>query len=391
MSAAPSLVARRAVVFVIASTFAGFSCLYLLLPTVPLIAEQSSGRLGAGLATGAFMTATVACQALMPSILRRKGAHGVFVLGLALIGVPGLCYSFSSHIAVILVVTAVRGAGFGIIAVVGAALCAVFADPERRGRALGIYGFFTAGAGIVYPPLGVALFDSGQRGVLFVVASAVAAGGAVLAWLRLPRQALAVPETGSVQAALRDRGVLASLLSFFPAAMFFGAVYSFLVLLHPHTGSGALLAFGIAMTSGRLVAGARVDRVPFALLVIPGVVMTLVGSLAIGVLADGMAVVVAAAAAGAGCGVLGTATLADVMHRRGPDEFASSSTAWNLCFDGGAAIGSIGFAVVASTAGLKPVFIGAAVCVAVCGLCAQWVAHGASRRRVVSPPAPPRP
>ena len=125
------------------------------------------------------------------------------------------------------------------------------------------------------------------------------------------------------------------------------------------------------------------------LLVIPGVAMTLVGSLAIGVLTDGMGVVLAAAAAGAGCGVLGTATLADVMRRRGPDEFASSSTAWNLCFDGGAAIGSIGFAVVASTAGLEMVFIGAALCVAVCGSWAQWVAHssppGASSRHVPGP------
>jgi predicted MFS family arabinose efflux permease len=380
---------RRALALVIVAAFSGFSCLYMLLPTVPLIAAQTSGRLGAGMATGVFMTATVASQALMPWILRRFEGHTVFVLGLVVLGLPGVCYALSRHIAVILAVTAVRGIGFGVIAVMGAALCALFADPARRGQALGVYGFFTAGAGIVYPPLGVALFDGGHRQALFVVSSALAIMGGALTWALLPRRALAVPAAGSVRAVVRDRRVLATLLTFFPAAMLFGAIYSFLVLLHPHVGSGALLAFGIAMTSGRLLAGSRVDRTRFEVLAIPAVIVTVLGSLGLGLVTDDAATVVAAAAAGAGCGVLGTATLADVMRRSGAAHYAAGSTAWNLCFDGGAAVGSSGLAVVAATASLEMVFLLAAAAVAAGGLGAWFflLARGPASEHQPAPPA----
>jgi predicted MFS family arabinose efflux permease len=379
---------RRSLALVIVAAFSGFGCLYLLLPTVPLIAEESSGRLGAGMATGVFMTATVVSQALMPWILRRFEAHTAFVLGLLILGFPGLCYGLSPHIAMILTVTAVRGLGFGVVAVMGAALCALFADPARRGRALGTYGFFTAGAGIVFPPIGVAIFDAGLRDTLFVASSAVAVGGGVLAWLSLPRRALAVPAAGAVGAVLRDRGVAASLVSFFPAAMLFGAIYSFLVLLHPQVGSRALLGFGVAMTAGRLVAGSRVDRTRFPVLLIPAVASTVLGSLALGLVSHAAATVIAAAAAGMGCGVLGTATLADVMRRCGPANYAASSTAWNLCFDGGAAIGSSGLAVVAATGSLEMVFWVAAASVAA-GALAAWCVAPDSQQVAEPRPVPP--
>jgi hypothetical protein len=64
------------------------------------------------------------------------------------------------------------------------------------------------------------------------------------------------------------------------------------------------------------------------------------------------------------------------MRRCGPANYAASSTAWNLCFDGGAAIGSSGLAVVAATGSLEMVFWVAAASVAAGALAGWYVAPG---------------
>jgi hypothetical protein len=82
--AAARLTPSRAVLAFAACGFAG---LYLLFAVVPVLASRSGGRIGAGLATGVFMGATVLFQAAMPYIMARVRPH--ILLGISLLLLAG--------------------------------------------------------------------------------------------------------------------------------------------------------------------------------------------------------------------------------------------------------------------------------------------------------------
>jgi predicted MFS family arabinose efflux permease len=348
-----------------------FGCLYTLLATVPVMAEDAGGSAGAGLATGTLMGTTVAAQALMPWLLRRIAARTLFVIGLVVLGGPSPLYRYADDIGVILAVTGVRGIGFGIVVVMAAMLVSLFAEPHRRGRSLGIYGFSTALVGVVGPPLGLALHRGGHDDLLFIGSGCLAVAGGALAAVQLPARDIAGPPAGALRAVVSERRIAAPLLALLPASMVFGAVYSFLVLLRPDSATRALLGFGVALTLGRLWGGTKADSVAPSLLATPAMVMSALGALVVALFGQDVVVIAASTALGAGVGVVGSATLADVMQRAGTARYAAGSAAWNMCFDLGAALGSAGLAVIAASS-LSAPFVVVASTIAVAGGLA-WV------------------
>jgi predicted MFS family arabinose efflux permease len=370
-SAAPR---RRALAASIVATVLGFGSFYSLLAAVPLMAENQGGRSAPGLATGALMATTVVTQALTPWLLRRAATRTVFVTGLVALGAPCFLYRLSDDVSLLLIVTAARGVGFGIVAVMGAALCVHFASPQHHGRILGIYGCMIATTGIAMPPIGVAMFDHGQADELFLIAAFLALAGGAAANL-LPRRSLSAPPAGALRALLGDRRILGALVVFFPAAMLFGAVYSFMVLLRPDVGSRALLTYGVAMTAGRLAAGATVDRIGTGIgsLVDGAATITAAAAVAIAVFEQDAVTLLAAFVAGLGVGVLGNWTLAVVLRRAGASHYVTGSTAWNLCIDTGIGVGSAGLAGVAAVLGLRAVFALAAAAFVLACLAARWL------------------
>ena len=96
----------------------GVGCLFvgttLLVPVVPVLAERTAGSSGAGIATAAFYFPAVCVQLAMPSLLRRVPTAPLLVTGLLLAGLPSLLYIvLAERLFAVLVVTAVRGVGFG--------------------------------------------------------------------------------------------------------------------------------------------------------------------------------------------------------------------------------------------------------------------------------------
>jgi MFS family permease len=131
----------RPVVLLILVSFAALFGFQLLLSVVPLYADEvGGGSSGAGLATAAFMLSTVLTQIQMPRILGRYGYRRALAAGLLFLGVPALFYAYAGTLVAILVVTLVRGVGFGIVTVAFAALIVELAPPGRRGEALGLLG-----------------------------------------------------------------------------------------------------------------------------------------------------------------------------------------------------------------------------------------------------------
>jgi predicted MFS family arabinose efflux permease len=355
---------------------AGFAGLYLLFAVVPVLAATEGGRVGAGLATAVFMGATVTLQALTPRLMAVVRPHVLLGASLLLLGVPTVLYAVRPSLVPLLLITALRGAGFGLVTVVGTGLVSAYTAPERRGAALGVYGLTTSTAGIASPSIGLLLLHSSASQTTYWLGAAVPV--AALGLLFVIRKASPGPvgaEDGpgrTLRVAWRDPRLRATAMLFFPCAVGYGAVYTFLPLLSADAPAG-LLAFGAGFAAARLGFGRVADVVRPALLAVPLLGLAALGIVATATFPGGYGLIVSVAAAGAGMGGMATVSLVEVMSAVRTGESPLAAAMWNLTFDVGIASGGLALGVVAQLAGYRSVFVVSAVAIvlALAGAVAQ--------------------
>lgn len=352
-----SVLTRDLAAMLLATTgaFAGF---FLLLSVVPLYAvEGGAASSGAGAVTGALMLSTVATQLAVPWLLGRLGYRITLALGLLFLGLPTLALVWASGLPEILLVTLLRGVGFGILTVVGGALIAELVPPERRGLGIGLYGLAVGAPNVLALPLGVWLAGNVGFGPVFVA-------GTAAPLLGLP--ALLVLSVPPPPANGEGLGVLAGLLDGRLARPLFvlcgvtlaaGVVVTFLPLAAGGgAASAALLAQGGATMITRWLGGVLGDRYGARHLLAPGVLAAGAGVVA-PVWAENTALLISGMLLfGAGLGVLQNATLVLMFERAGPQGYGSASALWNVAFDAGTGLGAVVFGVVVQYAGFGPAF-----------------------------------
>jgi predicted MFS family arabinose efflux permease len=354
-------IVNRPLLLVFMASFGAMAGFFLLLSVVPLYAESvGAGGVGAGLATGALMATTVAGELAVPRLLGRFGHRAVLAVGLVLLGAPALALPAADALPAILAVNLVRGLGFAVCVVVGAALVAALVPPERRGEGLGLYGIVVGVPGVAFLPLGVWLVDQAGYPAVFV-AGAVAALAGLAAVPGLPgrRPAADDPPVG-VLAGLRAPALIRPAVAFSATAMAAGVVVTFLPLAVTRGPEGlvplALFVQAAVVTASRWWAGRHGDRHGPARLLIPGVVATAAGIGAL-VLVDRPVVVLAAMGLfGSGFGVMQNASMATMLNRVAPSGYGAVSAIWNLAYDLGMGVGAFGFGLVVARTGYPPAF-----------------------------------
>ena len=126
---------------VLAATVAAFGGYALLLPVLPLwVASSGAGPALAGSVTGVFMAATVITQLGVPALLRAVGHRAALIGAAFALGAPAALLVLTPSPWLAMPVAVVRGAGFGVLTVAGAALVSDLVPARVRGRATGIYG-----------------------------------------------------------------------------------------------------------------------------------------------------------------------------------------------------------------------------------------------------------
>jgi predicted MFS family arabinose efflux permease len=372
----------RALLAVFVASFGAMTGFYLLLSVVPLYAEAiGAGGVGAGLATGALMAATVAGELAVPRLLARFGYRLLLAAGLVLLGAPALALPAAATMPAILLVSVVRGLGFAVCVVVGGALVASLVPPERRGEGLGLFGIVVGVPGVVALPLGVWLVgEAGYPAVFVAGAVAALAGLAVVAGLP-GREPAREPPVG-VLAGLRTAALVRPAVSFSAAAMAAGVVVTFLPLAVTG-GAGtlaapALFVQAVAATLSRWWAGRYGDRHGPAVLLVPGMVAAAAGVLALVGVDRPAAVLAGMALFGAGFGVTQNASMTVMLNRVAPSGYGTVSAIWNLAYDAGIGVGAFGFGVVAARTGYPAAF---AVTAALVALAAAGVERRPPRGR----------
>ncbi len=324
---------------------------YLLLSVVPLYAEGArSGGGAAGLATGGLMFATVAGVLLSPRLVARFGNRVTLAAGLFLLGAPALLLTVSGHIAWIVAICLLRGLGFAVTLVAGSALTVSLLPPERRGEGLALVGIVSGVPALVALPLGVWWAAEVGYGPVSAVGGLVALA-AILSVPSLPRQEAVEGKRIGLAAGFRTGQLVRPTVVFAATALACGIVVTFLPLAVPAASSGlvavALFVQPATMTVARWLAGRHGDRHGPARLVLPGLLLSALGTLMLAFTHSPVAVVAGVAVFGIGFGACQNATLSLMYTRVPAGGNATVSAMWNFAYDAGMGVGAVGFGLLA--------------------------------------------
>ncbi len=359
------LPAMRALVGVTSLGFASYCLTLASLPTYAVLGGAPAAT--AGLVTAVFLLVTVLLQGTLPALTARFGAPRVLVAGLLAIGLPSPFYVVDDGLAWLCALSAVRGAGFAVLTVLGSTLAAQVAPLARRGESIGIYGLAIAVPNLIAVPAGVALVLDGHADVM-----AWLAASPLLGILFVPVLARAVAGRGDGDVA--GSGRAAALAALLPSAVLFGVtlavggVVTFLPIERPDgsTATIALLLFGVTGALSRGRAGLLADRLGGRLLLPVSVAVAAAGMvvLAVGLTTADPVLLVGAAVMGAGYGATQNLTLLAAFARAGEAGTTSASAVWNAAFDSGTAAGAAVLGLVAAGVGLSTTYVLSAVLLA---------------------------
>ncbi|MCW2534050.1 MAG: Arabinose efflux permease family protein [Blastococcus sp.] len=374
-----SLVRSRGMQALIGVTVLGFASYCLTLASLPAYAVTGgAAESTAGVVTAVLLTVTIAVQLMVPALTARFGIGPVLVAGLVAMGVPSPFYVLGDSLGWISALSAVRGAGFAVLTVLGATLAAQVAPPERRGESIGLYGLAIAIPNLVAVPAGVALVLNGHVGWLSWLAASPLLGVPLVPLLMrsVAPQARPGPATGRTAM----RAALAPSLVLFVVTLAGGGLVTFLPIERPDgvLATAALLLFGVTGAVTRWRAGLLADRLGSRLLMPLALVVAAVGLVLVGVglWSAGVWVLVGAAVFGAGFGAAQNLTLLAAFARAGENGTTTASAMWNISFDAGTAIGALALGFLAAGIGLDWTYV------VVAGLLAAAVPLASAAARV---------
>ena len=363
---------------VLAATLAAFGGYALLLPVLPLwVASGGAGPALAGSVTGVFMAATVLTQLGVPALLRVVGHRAALIGAAVALGAPAALLALTPSAWLAMPVAVLRGAGFGVLTVTGAALVSDLVPPRVRGRATGIDGLAIGTPQLVLLTGGVwAWARLGPVPVLLV--------GALLPLLAIPamavlprRVASPVSEPEPEPESESDGPVPVGRPAFLAAAVApwlvmlvcaasAGGVITVLPLAQPAgVAAAALFALTAAQLVGRSVSGELGDRLGMTgRVTAPALVVAAAGAgvVAWGLVDAGTATVLAGAGlVGLGFGAVQNDTLVTLFARAGPGRSGPASSVWNTAYDAGTGLGATALAAVLGAAGAPWAFVVAAL------------------------------
>lgn len=349
-----ALKASKAIVLIGAM---GFASMYVLFTVAPVLAFEIGGSVAAGLATTVFMVFTIVAQLCTPMALRRFAPSVILGGALLLLAVPSLAYLTEPSFAVILVAAALRGVGFGLVTIVCTVLVTVYSTSGREGSALGVYGLSTSLTGVVAPVLGLVMLEW-WRPLPAIFAFVIPVAGLFL--LGVIRRVSPAPRSGSSSSNSEPRVPIAPMLLtlgiFFPVAIAYGSVYTFLPLATAGAAA-ALFIFGIGFAAGRLAGGRLVDTWTARAVLVPGILVATVGMVLLALSLDSGTAWIAVLPLGIAAGVVASSSLAGMMKAASSHEYGVVSTAWNLTFDLGIAIGGLGVGILVGVQGFSTAFL----------------------------------
>ncbi len=335
--------------------FTGF---YLLLPTMPLYIKSLGGTESqVGLVAGVFTLTAVVFRPIVGGLLDRYGRRPFMIAGLLLFVLSMGLYPWASAFALLLALRVLHGASWALSTTAVSTSITDIIPASRRGEGMGWFGMAMTVAMAIGPTVGVWALDGGEYSRLFGIATGLSAVAFLLAIsARIPKH----PRSSSRKIVLFERSVLPLTAALFFLSVAYGGITTFLPLFGEsiRVNSGTFfLVYALALTLARPVAGKLSDRFGEAVVIVPGLIVTVLSLAVLSFSTNLAGVVVAAVLYGIGFGSAQPALQAANLRLAPPERRGVASASFMTAFDLGIGLGSIVLGWVSQYTGYETLFL----------------------------------
>lgn len=350
----------------------GVASFSILLPLSPAWAlARGASEAAAGGVTTVLMATTIMAQFAMNGALRKFGWTRVLAVGLIALGAPATLQVLGTSAAFILISNALRGIGFGILTVGGATAIALLVPAERRGAAVGAYGFAIAFPQLLLMSSAPVLDQRFGSFAMTLIATLPLVGlllvrplGSVLD--RYAASNRTPVDSGSPAQRSTFRLVAPSLLVLLIATSGTGAVLTFASQMASDALSAAIMIFCVtgSATPARWIFGVLSDHrdTPRMTAGLCAALLLGMAALSAGLLvgdpdASQWVLYVGSVLLGLAYGGLQSTSLVTAFRLGGSARLTRVSVLWNVSFDLGTGMGALAVGALATAAGLPFAFI----------------------------------
>ena len=256
---------RRTFAGLIAAAMTGYLLIGVVIAVLPVYVKDTLGGsdVTVGIVLGAVPLGMLLTRPVAGRVIDRRGPRSVIVVALLAAAVAGALYPLAGSAATLLPARFLHGAAEACVYTGGLVWVVGMVSPERRGRAIGLYGLCVWSGFTIGPPLGQIAHELGGFNAVWALAAIPPAIGALVV-SRLPAAPEPVEHEGRRQ--LLPPGSVKPGIGGGLAGIGIAAINGFVVLLCIDRGFGqtsgaiAIALFAFATLVGRLVAGGLPDR-----------------------------------------------------------------------------------------------------------------------------------
>lgn len=345
---------------------------YVLVAALPIVitSELSGSDLDAGLAMTYFQIGTIVCRLFAGRLIDGFNKRVVLLLSTALFFIIMGLFNFTTSLEAIFVLRGLHGVVFALGTTVMAALAVLVLPPNRKGEGINMFAIFSNVAMVLGPAIGLYALASYGSIALYLFLTIMTGLVLVLSNSIPLSKELAMPKPSTHKGWHISQFIEKRSLPWALMGLFIGFTYSGVLVFIPIElnsmgsgiwGSAFFAIFAVMIIISRPLVGKAYARYGSKYIIYPGLVLFILGLLALGIATTPLTIILTAPLLGLGYGAAQPAFQA-LAIQSAPIERAGVSTAtYFLALDISVGAGSVILALLASAVGYQYLYMFTAV------------------------------
>ena len=345
---------------------------YVLVAALPIVitSELSGSDLDAGLAMTYFQIGTIVCRLFAGRLIDGFNKRVVLLLSTALFFIIMGLFNFTTSLEAIFVLRGLHGVIFALGTTVMAALAVLVLPPNRKGEGINMFAIFSNVAMVLGPAIGLYALSSYGSIALYLFLTIMTGLALVLSNSIPLSKELATPKPSTHKGWHISQFIEKRSLPWALMGLFIGFTYSGVLVFIPIElnsmgagiwGSAFFAIFAVMIIISRPLVGKAYARYGSKYIIYPGLVLFILGLLALGISTTPLTIILTAPLLGLGYGAAQPAFQA-LAIQSAPIERAGVSTAtYFLALDISVGAGSVILALLASAVGYQYLYMFTAI------------------------------
>ncbi len=335
-----------------------FFSFQMIFPILPLYIKKLGGSDSViGLVMSAFVATSLLTRPFAGLALDKIGRRPVFVMGLIILGMSAMAYSFVSSLVLMLYIRLLHGFGWGIAGTATSTVAAEIIPRERFGEGIGYFSMANSLSLAIAPACGLYIVNKFGFNNVFGLATVLVCIGLVLAFFIRFRKF--IPSVKHEPLYERKAYGPAVLMCFISASM--GGITGFLPLYALQLGVSQVglffTVYAMAVFISRPLSGKIVDKHGYDITIISGFAASAVGLIIIANVSDLTGLLIASFVFGVGFGTSQMSLQTMVVKSVSRERLGAANATFFSGMDLGTGLGALALGNIAELTGYSSMYM----------------------------------